>query len=289
MLYNHDQGLVVAYIRNGEVCYRNYCQQPDGQSTLWEIEKTVTALPSPAQNVSLFRTNDYRLGIMCESAGQMHWVITERNWALMAIEDHTVSVGFTEPIVELLPITYQEAHDEHTLNIGFTEPQVMFCPAIWPQVVAITNDEEETILIECDIPLHGDLTGLETAFTIEDGIGTPYSVISTYKANDRFIVLSVQNISTSSGDLTVTYNSETAPIYAQVEGGCLMELSSFVQDFTPDIEKEEYREHVLTAGFTNAIVDLKQVTYKDAHHESTVSIGFTNAIVDLIHINDINP
>src|SRR5690554_6876125 len=77
-MWNHDQGIIVAYIKSGQIYYRNYCQQPPDQPALWEIERQVD-LPTPAQNIALFRTNDYRTGFICESEGQIHWAITTRN------------------------------------------------------------------------------------------------------------------------------------------------------------------------------------------------------------------
>lgn len=110
-LYNHDQGLVVAYIRAGAVVYRNYCQQPDGVTLLWEGEREVGTLPAPAANVALFRTNDYRTGIVAEVAGQLYWVITTRNWANMALPPEIVECSISGYTVTLHPILHLIAGD----------------------------------------------------------------------------------------------------------------------------------------------------------------------------------
>lgn len=100
---NLDHGLVVAYIKtDGKVYYRNYCQQADG-SLVWELEREVTQFTGIAVNLNLFITNDYRTGIIIQDAQEkIHWLITSRNWAGMAIAPENlfakpkISVAFIE-------------------------------------------------------------------------------------------------------------------------------------------------------------------------------------------------
>ena len=293
-LWNHDQGIIVAYIRSGAVCYRNYAQQPPDQPALWENERTITEFATPASNVSIFRTNDYRVGILAEISGAMHWVLTDRNWATMAIEAHYISATIKDVLVDLKAITYTDIYHEHTISAAVTEAAVLYCPAIWPQVVSISNpstDDTVTILIECDLNLYGDLTGLQAAFTVVDGIGTPYTVSATAKGlTGNIIKLTVANFEGASGDLTVTYTFNTAPIYSQVDGGCLMELSSFSQAFTPLIAPPEgYSDHTISATVTGVTVNLLNVQYIEPYTTHTISTAVTGVAVTLIHVNDINP
>ena len=224
----------------------------------------------------------------------MHWVLTDRNWATMAIEAHYISATIKDVLVDLKAITYTDIYHEHTISAAVTEAAVLYCPAIWPQVVSISNpstDDTVTILIECDLNLYGDLTGLQAAFTVVDGIGTPYTVSATAKGlTGNIIKLTVANFEGASGDLTVTYTFNTAPIYSQVDGGCLMELSSFSQAFTPLIAPPEgYNVHTISASVTGVTVDLLPVTYIDGHTDHTISASVTGVTVNLIHVNDINP
>lgn len=115
-MWNHDQGIICCYIKSGQIYYRNYCQQPPDQPALWEIERQVD-LPTPAQNVALFRTNDYRTGFLCESNGQMYWTLTTRNWANMATEVHSLSAGI-DVSVALIDLEYSNAWLKHNLSAG---------------------------------------------------------------------------------------------------------------------------------------------------------------------------
>ena len=317
-LWNHDQGVIVAYIRSGEVRYRNYAQQPPDQPALWENERTIAEFDTsvnPASNVSIFRTNDYRVGILAEISGAMHWVLTTRNWATMAIESHTISAAITDVTVSLLPVTYTDIFHEHHISATVSDVQVKLCPAIWPQLLGITNADEFTIIVHCDMPLYGDLTGLQAGFIVTDAIGTPLPVTATalaldttipaskkvfltpfmianhnYDKETHAIALTASNINVTSGDLTVAYNHEAAPIYSQVEGGCFMELVDFSTTFTPERTNEEVKsDHSISVGITDVAVSLLPVTYVDTHTDHTVSVGVTEVTVALIHVDDINP
>lgn len=98
-----DQGLIVAYVKDGTVCYRNYAEQADG-TLLWESEKTVPELGTAAVNLAAFRTNDYRSGIIAEDAGTLKWVITSRNWAGMATPPERLEVSLEDLKLKLQPI-----------------------------------------------------------------------------------------------------------------------------------------------------------------------------------------
>jgi hypothetical protein len=107
-----DQGLIVAYIKiDGQVYYRNYCLQPLEQPAIWETEKAIAEIPIPAENISLFRTNDYRTGFIASSNGQIYWVLTDRNWARMAVPTESITASAMEPEIELIEIEYINAYE----------------------------------------------------------------------------------------------------------------------------------------------------------------------------------
>ena len=212
----------------------------------------------------------------------------------MAIEDHNISGQITDVTVDLIPITEDEYHDEHYISGAITDLSCKLCPAIWPQVQTIANPDASdtvTILITCDLPLYGTLTGLQSAFIVRDNINTNFTVSATQKGlTDNIIVLTVANFESASGDLTVTYTHLTAPIYAQVEGGCFMQLDDFAIAFTPDLTPPEaYTAHNISGQITDVVVDLKLVTYTNGIHDHSISGTITDVTVTLIHIDDINP
>lgn len=314
--WNHDHGLIAAYIRDGAVCYRNYANQgteTDHLPAAWELERAVTQLPTPAQNVSLFRTNDFRVGFLAESNGEIYWTVTDRNWAGMAIRQHTVIATSSDLLTQMLEVDYRSAYTDHTVAVTGVEVETLLSPAIWPQVLNIENTSEFTIIIYSDMELYGDLTGLESAFTVVDELGEVVTITATakgtgeaYITKETFvspshpaeyqtlvpvstIILTVTNINVTAGDLVVTYDHTTGPIYHKADGGCLMELDSFSRKFTPyRTNREGYTDHAITLSGT-VDVALIDVTYSTEYSDHTVTVTAAGLLVDFINVEDIPP
>lgn len=292
-----DHGLIVTYLKAGIVYYRNYALQDVNPPVhAWETEKEVTDLPTPAVNLSVFRTNDYRVIFACEHNGDIYWAVSERNWSGMGIESHIIDVTGTELLVDFIPIAYIDGYHEDTITLEGTEVAAMLCPAIWPSVDTIYNPEDEeeepivdVIYIALTLDIYGDGTGLESAFTVTDEISTNYNVISTAKGpTNNILTLHTENFEGASGDLTVNYTFDTAPIYSQVEGGCLMELDDFNITFTPTVAPPEgYTAHTITVAGTELDVDFKVITYEDGHTDHSITVAGTEVFVDFIHTDDI--
>jgi|GEM_PF-5205870 len=148
----------------------------------------------------------------------------------------------------------------HAIEVEGTEVSTLYCPAIWPEELYayVSGGEVEeveyflsadfpavfeevqaagfdTIDIACSLPLYGDLVGKQSAFTVKDSWDEGFAVTATAKkhGDETVIRLTVDWFEAAVGDLTVTYTHATAPIYAQVEGGCLMELDDFSLTFDP--------------------------------------------------------
>ena len=121
-LPDQDQGIVVGYIKtDGTVWYRNYCQQADYSYT-WENARQLVDFTGTAVSLNMFITNDYRMGFMIEdSLGQIHWLVTPRNWAGMAIVADTLMVAPATLEVDLIPIEYYEGFEYELLTVAPAE------------------------------------------------------------------------------------------------------------------------------------------------------------------------
>lgn len=119
---DHDQGIVVGYIKtDGKVYYRNYCQKQD-LSYVWEAERQVIEFTGTALSLNMFITNDYRMGfIVADSLNDIYWYITDRNWAGMAIAADTISVAPATLEVDLIPIEYYEGFEYELLTVAPAE------------------------------------------------------------------------------------------------------------------------------------------------------------------------
>jgi hypothetical protein len=101
-----DQGLFVAYIRSNDwVYYRSYVQI-DEDSYGWSPEERLVEFDGVTENLNVFITNDYKLGVMIESAttGIKRWYISERNYIGTSVPDEYIDVGLTDYTISLSPI-----------------------------------------------------------------------------------------------------------------------------------------------------------------------------------------
>jgi hypothetical protein len=152
---DHDQGVVVGYIKtDGKVYYRNYCQKQD-LSYVWETERQVTEFTGTAESLNLFITNDYRMGFVVEdSLNDIYWYITDRNWAGMAIAADTLTVAPAELSVDLIPIQYYDGYmPDETISVAPAELGVdLRCALthndfhdIYNEPITVLNEELEEV------------------------------------------------------------------------------------------------------------------------------------------------
>lgn len=138
---NLDQGLLIGYLRDGQVFYRALCTQPDG-SKVWEAERQVEALGSGNTTLAVVRTNDFRVGFLTEqTGGAIRLVLTHRTWAGMSVRPETVHVHvkpsflFFEPYKHIL-----YAKREHG-QVGIAKPYFNFDESPETPEIAITKVE----------------------------------------------------------------------------------------------------------------------------------------------------
>jgi hypothetical protein len=205
-----DQGIVCAYIKAGAVCYRSYCRQADG-TTIWEPERTVDTLPTPAQTINLFRTNDYRIGFISDSNGQITWAITSRNWAGMAVpaERITAKPGMTIEFHEIFrrngfsPAEYISARPGMEMN---------FCPVGYSiDIVSVTKLDARTVEIVFNYPVM-NAAEQQAAFYVHNTI--PYTVNSTAQGKDAYTVnVTLNEDILNTEDTYFEYNPDLAATY----------------------------------------------------------------------------
>lgn len=233
-----DHGLICAYIREGAVYYRNYANQgteQNPQPPVWEQERLVDTLPTPAQNVALFRTNDYRVGFLCESNGEIHWTVTDRNWAGMAIRDHTVRARGTGLYVAFLNVVYEQGYNPDHFIVATGEIDVVALLWAMPEnsFKSAENDGPTTIHAVCEHFLT-DLTAAD--FVVIDEDEAVFSVSNIVAGATPFdITLTVDNLNYANqsllgeGDLTLKFLGS-----GTTKGEAGQDVDPFEITFTPE-------------------------------------------------------
>ena len=113
-----DQGLIVAYIKDGDVYYRTYAEQAGG-TFIWESERQITEFDTStydAVNIAMFRTIDYRSGILAEINGIIYMLITHRNWSGMALPDEIITVSITDLAIDLVEVEHVTSEHEEIIT-----------------------------------------------------------------------------------------------------------------------------------------------------------------------------
>lgn len=230
--WNHDHGLICAYIRDGQVYYRNFCMQGDNSDprpAAWEIERD-PGLPTPAQNVALFRTNDYRVGFLAECGGEIHWKITGRNWAGMAIPPHTIAARGDGVSVRFARITYHEGQTVHTVTgTGLVDLVALLYAMPDNAWMHVANDGPTTVYAHA----RHYLTNLDPAdFRVVDSVGLAFSVLNVTNGagNGKDFVFTVENLNLSTpGDLTLHFLGS-----GNTKGEAGQDVDPFEFTFTPE-------------------------------------------------------
>jgi len=200
-----DQGIVVAYIKtDGTVWYRNYCRQADGTIT-WEVARQIPSV-SNAVHLNLFLTNDYRVGFCIEKSNkEIQWIITQRNWAGMALipENIQASLGLTE--IQLIPIAYSNQNIMERIDSSIKFNKVNFCPTdviinFSPSIIRAKRMDSHLIEIEYDTELY-EVPNCPESFTISNN-----SIVEVSKLDTKTLRLTTANTLVSVGSWTVTYD-----------------------------------------------------------------------------------
>lgn len=184
-VWEEDQGIICAYIKAGAVCYRNYCRQADGGAEIWEPERTVNDLPTPAQSVSLFRTNDYRMGFVSDSNGQITWSISRRNWAGMAVPAERITAK-PSMTISFNEIFFKDAFSPAEYISAKPDMEVNFCPADYTiEIISVNKVDARTVEIVFNHPVM-NAAGQKAAFNVHNTI--PYTVNTTTQGKDGYTV-----------------------------------------------------------------------------------------------------
>ena len=119
-----DQGLIIGYLRSGAVYYRALCLQESGE-LVWETERQISELGSGNETLSVFRTNDFRVGFICENSGGFQYVLSGRNYAGQSVRPESVYGQIVENCyLSVTSIRYINAYGDEANNTRSCIPQL---------------------------------------------------------------------------------------------------------------------------------------------------------------------
>ena len=91
-----DQGLVLAYIKDGKVYYTQYVYNPTAKECRWSDIFVLDESLSNVKSVAVQRLNDYRLGFTVVANNETRLYITDRMYVTQAVPKETANAFLTE-------------------------------------------------------------------------------------------------------------------------------------------------------------------------------------------------
>lgn len=228
-----DQGIVVGYIKSdGFLYYRSYCQDINGIQA-WEMERAVAEITFQISNLNLFLLNDYRMGFVVQSTtNQIHWLISERNWAGMAIGTETLVAAPFGASIEYDYIEYFEP--QHTETI-FGAISSVVARLLWAMPYnAMTSAENlpdgldnwgYSIIVEFE---HGLTTPSPTDFSLTDENGTLFQVLGITHVENNTYTLQTSDFNNAYGNLSINFTGGGI-----TKGENEQDMDSFSYSFLP--------------------------------------------------------
>jgi hypothetical protein len=211
-----DQGIVVGYIKaDGFLYYRNYCQDIDGVQS-WEMERKVDDVAFQVVNLNMWLTNDYRMGFVLENAiGEIYWLITERNWAGMAIAPEYIKAsvgGSIELIVIEKKCTFNTEYISASAGGAIEHLYAMSDNAFRSAEnfsIEMLDEEEQPYQnwgFGIRIRTAHDMTSLDYLdFMLKDSNDVSFVITCITKENEKIYSLSSADFNNAFGDLTLSF------------------------------------------------------------------------------------
>jgi hypothetical protein len=161
-----DQGLIIGYLRNGQVFYRAFCQQSNGEY-IWETENEVTELGTGNTTLCVFRTNDFRVGFLTENAGVMNYVLSVRTYAGQAVPPEYAESRPLEAKVWMNNIRYYYPVINESVSVDIDKPYLGCYDKDTPELTAtafLRNGRRE-VIISFNRPVAGVQNVFHTYYT----------------------------------------------------------------------------------------------------------------------------
>ena len=200
----YDQGVIIAYVMDGEVYYRNLTNQ-EGKLT-WNLACKLSLPYNNVKTVRISRTNDYRVifhGLL--ETGEHYMSYSERCWAGFAVEGVEINQSIDISNVSIREVGLIQSNvDEHITNdLSITGSSDFITQ---PHHVKARNITDSVIELKYYTTFKTtNLVELRTNMSITDSGGVSYSIASVGN-HSGYSVITTSRFNNSTGDITITYN-----------------------------------------------------------------------------------
>ena len=284
-----DQGVIVAYVVDGIVYYRNYCMQVTGKY-LWEYEKCLDQLGTGIVRVHVHRLNDYRVGFVATNAEGHTWIISSRTYVNAAFPPEQVYVSPESPAsmaiyhrrdtVPSVSVDGSASEDLMLITLSGNMPLVPF--GTFNDVFDFGSGSNQTYLHVKRMYQFGNDLCILLSKPAKAGIMylvPKYERLKAYDANHGYIAVPPNNIRVEIGlSRTTTKFSESFEVTAGLTAS-ITQKSVLPTTVTAPIEQFEI-EADLGAIIYQKTLSTSQTSFEDSFSvEASLSATITQAFV----------
>ena len=265
-----DQGLLVGYLKGGEVYYRALCLQESGE-LLWETERQIPELGSGNTSLCVFRTNDFRVGFISENGGAFKYVLSSRTYAGQSVRSESVYSQVVESChLSVKPIKYRSAYDDkNAYATGF--PPLLDCyigncmtfPVL--SVVSTQRQGGNRFLITFNYSLL-KRRELESFLAVTpDVVETTNPIVTSAVVNGNTLLITTDVPISSRQKVIITLGSYSRLCFLSPQASPL-EVPNFTAVFEPDYVTDDQPKMTvsyLVTQLVNTAIDYPETTQEE--------------------------
>jgi len=270
-----DQGLIVGYLKCGNVYYRALCLQESGE-LLWETERQVSELGGGNTSLCVFRTNDFRVGFICENSGTFKYVLSSRTYAGQSVRSESVYSQVVQDChLTVKPIEYRSVYDDrNAYATGF--PPLADCYIgncmTYPtfSIVQTKRQNGNEFIIAFNYPLLRR-RALEGFLTVTpDVVETARPQVTAAVVSENSIRITTDVPISSRQKVVITLGSYSRLCFLSPQASPL-EVPNFTAVFEPDYVTDDQPE--MTVSYLVTALVNTAIGYPETRQEEELSLG----------------
>lgn len=286
-----DQGIIVLYVKNGSLFYRNYCNQATTVA-LWELEQQITEAGNDVISAHIGRLNDYRIGVSVSALSSNKFFITSRIWAGMASPAENVATGIKDLKFEVTQIIYQDTYGDEHLKTTMDVERFYVCPAgIVPEIVDVKRlsfADKKTLQLTFNYELECELANLKASLSVKNKVGQPFTV-DTVTASGKILTIKTAEVMAPTVDVTLEYSMvESYYLAFRISDACLYGYGKLISLNIVGVPPVGFAKENVAISIPDLSFAVTQVYPRSVEANENVSVGITSASVDVIKVGS-NP
>lgn len=237
---NQRQGLIVAYIKNGSVYYRQYLYDSASASFRWFAAEPLYE-EGDASFISIHRLPDYRVGICVTHTSGTKWFITDRTYVSQTVKPELINCSING-----------------TVSLGVFDADRVPDTVVWPGTPnvyeAAVNYNDFTVTYDGQpVLLDGETVeslAKTTVVTVNDSVLATDAY--TISLNDDSVVVTLATAVRPTNKISINFNNRR--LCLKVYNGSIVQLQQSFSWSLPAFDIKHTHTERMTLGLTSTSV-----------------------------------